>query len=314
MFGEPEDNFDVGPVPAVSDMVREEAPRMIVVLLGEQDAQTVVADGTGVVVVSPHEAEEERSGRGHHGDVRQGPPAVVVGQRVDRLQEEGVARDSAHCVVGNAGGDGAADPGRVSEKRVKAAVASLCWVSGARCYGIRSTYIVQIKVNSSKVMKHEVTNGIGALDGVRVAVEGLEEPRVFSSDKLSRLLVRPQLHPVSLCAHCLFLCVAYLVLVVGVQVQATLLRALPVLRYALVDVRLVDDLRYQLRLLVDCARVGRRQLPAEDGILTTGGDEQAEECPHAVHCEAQHDDGDEQEYGDASPHSDGCSLRASFPW
>jgi hypothetical protein len=106
--------------------------------------------------------------------------------------------------------------------------------------------------------------------------------------------------------------VPYLVFVVRVQIQATLLRALPVLRYALVDVRLVDDLRNQLRLFVDCAGVRRRELAAEDGIFATGGDKETEQRPHAVHCEAQDDDGDEKEYGDASPHGDCGSLRASF--
>jgi hypothetical protein len=38
MLCEPEDDLDVGPVPAVSKVMREKAPRVVVVLLGEQDA------------------------------------------------------------------------------------------------------------------------------------------------------------------------------------------------------------------------------------------------------------------------------------
>ena len=57
------------------------------------------------------------------------------------------------------------------------------------------------------------------------------------------------------------------------QVQAGLLGTLPVRGYALVDVRLVNDFGNQLRLLIDCARVGRRELAAEDGIFTASGNQ-----------------------------------------
>lgn len=73
-----------------------------------------------------------------------------------------MARDCAHGIVGNTRWQSATNPGRVGEKRVEAAVAA----------------VVQINVNSAKVVQHEVSDRIGALDGVRVAVEGLEEPWV----------------------------------------------------------------------------------------------------------------------------------------
>jgi hypothetical protein len=153
--------------------------------------------------VSPDDAEEERSGRGHDGDVWQRPAAVVVGQGVDRLQEEGVAGNGAHSVVGDTGRDGFADPRWISEKGVKAAIASLCCVSAARSDGVYSTYIIQVNVDSAKVVQHKVSNGIGALDGVRIAVKGLEKPWVFGTDELPRLLVGPELYAVSLGAYCL---------------------------------------------------------------------------------------------------------------
>jgi hypothetical protein len=70
------------------------------------------------------------------------------------------------------------------------------------------TYIVQIDVDSAKVVENKVANGIGALDGVRVGVKRLEEPRVsghvsqdcmrrwdnrhlLGGDELARLLVGP---------------------------------------------------------------------------------------------------------------------------
>ena len=83
-------------------------------------------------------------------------------------------------------------------------------------------------------------------------------------------------------------------------------------RYALIDVGLVNDLGDQLRAFVDGARVWRRQFAAEDGIFAAGGDQQTEQRPYAVHCEPEDDDGDENEYGDASAHGGGGCSAASF--
>jgi hypothetical protein len=38
------------------------------------------------------------------------------------------------------------------------------------------TYVVQVNVDSTKVVQNKVSDGISALNGVRVAVESLEEP------------------------------------------------------------------------------------------------------------------------------------------
>jgi hypothetical protein len=89
-----------------------------------------------------------------------------------------------------------------------------------------------------------------------------------------------------------------------VKVDAGLLGPLPVRRDALVDVRLVDNLGDQLRAVAACVRVGGRKLSAEDGIFAASRNQQSQQCPDTVHSEAEHDDGDEYEYGDASPH--GC--------
>lgn len=125
VFCHPKDDFDVGPVPAIAQVVREEAPGVVVVLVGEEDAHTVLVEGRSGGVVSPDDAEEERAGRGHDGDVGQWPAAVVVGQRVDGLEKEGVTGDGAHGIVGDACGDGAANPSWVGKEGVEAAVASL---------------------------------------------------------------------------------------------------------------------------------------------------------------------------------------------
>jgi hypothetical protein len=121
----PEDELDVIVVPAVSEMVGEEAPRVIVVLVGEEDANTVGSFGAAVVVVSPDDAQEERAGGGHDGDVWQHPFAVVVGEGVNGLEEERVAGDRAHSIVGDARGRRATNPGWVGEEWVEAAIASL---------------------------------------------------------------------------------------------------------------------------------------------------------------------------------------------
>ena len=129
MVAQPEDDLDVGPVPAVAQVVGEEAPCVVVVLIGEEDTQAVGAFGALVHVVAPDETEEERTGRGHDCDVWQGPTAVVVGQRIDGLEEEWVAGYCAHDIIRDTGGKGAANPSWVGEKRVEAAVATLRNVS-----------------------------------------------------------------------------------------------------------------------------------------------------------------------------------------
>ena len=149
----PEDEPDVVAVPAIAKVVREEAPRVVVVLVGEEDANSIIAHGVSVVVVSPDHAQEEGSSGGHDGNVRQNPSSVVVWKGIDGLQEEGVARDGTHGIVGNTCGGGAADPSWIGQKRVEAAVASLKKISGALTRSAYMyAYIVQINVDTSKVV------------------------------------------------------------------------------------------------------------------------------------------------------------------
>lgn len=135
VFCHPKDDFDVRLVPAVAEVVGEEAPGVVVVFVGKEDADTILVEGHCGGVVSPDDAEKKRAGRGHDGDVGQWPAAVVVGQRVNSLEEEGVARDSAHGIVGDTGGERSADPGWVDEEGVEAAVASLELVSRFNDWG-----------------------------------------------------------------------------------------------------------------------------------------------------------------------------------
>lgn len=73
----------------------------------------------------PDDAEKERTGTVHDCNVREFPISVVGNQRLDYEGEKGVVGNGAHGVVRDAGGVGAAYPGRVGEKRVEAAVATL---------------------------------------------------------------------------------------------------------------------------------------------------------------------------------------------
>lgn len=132
MRSHPEDELDVVVVPTVAQVVSEEAPAVVVVLCGKEDAKAVRAHWVGLVVVTPNDTEVQRTSRGHDGDVGQRPSTVVVRQTVDRIEEELVARHGAHCIVGDTRGSRLANPRGVGEERIKAAVASLRAVSSAR--------------------------------------------------------------------------------------------------------------------------------------------------------------------------------------
>lgn len=41
--------------------------------------------------------------------------------------------------------------------------------------------------------QNEITDRVCALDGIFIAIEGLEEPVIFVGDKVTRLFIRPQL-------------------------------------------------------------------------------------------------------------------------
>lgn len=123
-------------------MMAKEAPGVLVILLLlHEDADAAAAEAVADVVARGHvffpdDAEEERAGRVHDGDVGQVPVFVVFHQRVDDAQEEGVLRGGAHGVVGDAGWHRFAHPGRVREEGVETAVAALYGgdVSGMLCW------------------------------------------------------------------------------------------------------------------------------------------------------------------------------------
>ena len=59
------------------------------------------------------------------------------------------------------------------------------------------TYIVQVNVDTTEVVQHEVSNRVGALDGVGVAVERLEKPWVLVGNELACRLISPKLVPLA---------------------------------------------------------------------------------------------------------------------
>jgi hypothetical protein len=122
----PEDDLDVFLVPRVAQVVPEEAPGALAVFVGEEYAHTLFLHVVALVlVVPPDDAQKEGTGRSHDGDVRKKPAAVVSGQGVDDLHEEGVLGHAAHGVVGYAGRDRPTHPGRVREERIESALAAL---------------------------------------------------------------------------------------------------------------------------------------------------------------------------------------------
>jgi len=115
----PEDQAGVAAVPAAADVLLEEAGGVMVVVGLAEDADAAVADVEGRVhVFLPDDGEEERAGAVHDGDVGQLPVLVVGREGFDDAQEEGVVRDGAHGVVGDAGRDGAVHPGWVGQEWV----------------------------------------------------------------------------------------------------------------------------------------------------------------------------------------------------
>lgn len=71
MLCHPEDELDIIVVPAVAEMVREEAPWVIVVFIGEENADTVGSLGgwAPAIEMAPDDAEVEGSSRSHDCDI-----------------------------------------------------------------------------------------------------------------------------------------------------------------------------------------------------------------------------------------------------
>jgi hypothetical protein len=81
-------------------MVDEEAPRVLAVLVREQNPYAVLLGQRALaVVVPPDNAQEKGSSGAHDCDIRQDPAAVIPRQGVNDLQEKRMLRNASHGIV-----------------------------------------------------------------------------------------------------------------------------------------------------------------------------------------------------------------------
>ena len=163
-------------------MMREESPRRGIILLGEQNPQPpailAIADIEPIITVQPpDDTQKQRPRRRHDGDIRQQPAALIARQFGDDAREERMARDGREHVVRDAGGFGFARDGGVLEEGLEGAFAA----------------VVEIQVNPAVVVENEVPDRVGALDRVRVRLEGVQVLGVVRGDEVERGGVGPQL-------------------------------------------------------------------------------------------------------------------------
>lgn len=178
----PENQLHVVAVPAITQMVRKEAPRVVVVLVREQnpDAAAIglVSNIESIItVVTPDDAQEQRSCTRHDCDVGQQPAPIVVCQLVNYALEERVMRQSTHSIIADSRRHRLPYKRGIFQERLQIPIAS----------------IVQINVYATIVVQHKVPNRIRSLNGVRIVLEGLQELGVLRSDELHRHSIRPQL-------------------------------------------------------------------------------------------------------------------------
>ena len=92
------------------------------------------------------------------------------------------------------------------------------------------------------------------------------------------------------------------------QIQTAFLCLTPMLRHALIDIRLVYDLRDQLRPIVDQRRIGRRDLGRVDGVGRSIFDEEGEQREDGADQEDHYQSIYRQEYYEAFAHFGNVSV------
>lgn len=138
---------------------------------------------------------------------------------------------------------------------------SRCAVAAAAAAAVAArsvlgTYVVEINISSTVVGEYKVPNRVCALDGVVVAIEGVQEPRVLGGNEVARLFVCPELGSGLERDERVWVRSAYNIFIVRVQVDTALLRLDPDLGNGLILVGLVNDLGDYLRALLDQTGVG----------------------------------------------------------
>lgn len=272
VLAHPEDGLGIIAVPGGALVDTEETPRLFIVFVGHQDSDSGLFGGDLAHVLLPNDAQEEGTGVVHDGDVGDLPVAVVFLQAFDDTSEEWVFGDAAHSVIGDAGGDSFAQPGVVGEKRVKTPL----------------TAIIQINVDSAVMRENEVTDGIGAHDGIRIVVVRLEKPGIFGGNKVTRFRVCPEL-----------------VLIIRMKINTRLLSLLPDLRNRVVLPSLMYYLGNVLRTRIDELRIGSGNVGRVNGISRAILKQQSDQGEDVVDQYANDDEIGQQEQYETPAH-DGC--------
>lgn len=112
-------------MPAVADMVGEETPRVLVVLILHENPNTACLTRLVDHVFLPQYRQEEGTCRVHDGDVGKQPVTVVGLQQLNDPEEEWMLGNGSHGVVGDTRWNRTAHPRGVSEKRIQPTVAAL---------------------------------------------------------------------------------------------------------------------------------------------------------------------------------------------
>lgn len=120
--------------------------------------------------------QEHGSSGEHDSWVIENPIVIERDQVVDRLRHEGVSFFCEHEVIGNANRYRFGEDDRENEERVEGSKAA----------------DVQIDIHASIVVEDKIPNGVGSLNGIRVGVEGVQEPGIVFCYELSRTRVRPK--------------------------------------------------------------------------------------------------------------------------
>ena len=120
--------------------------------------------------------EEHGAGGEHDGGVIEDPAEVELHEVVDGLSHKWVVLLGEHKVVGNTDRFCPRKDDRVDEERVHRADAAH----------------IEVHVDTAIVVEDEVTDNVGTLDGVCVAIEGVEKPTVVLCNKLTSTGIGPK--------------------------------------------------------------------------------------------------------------------------
>lgn len=187
-------------MPTAAMVMAEKTPRMTIVFVLHQNPYPSTARPVANVlarghVFFPDDAEKQRTGAVHDGDIRELPVFVVRLQGLNHQEEEGVGGDGAHGVIGDTRGRSATHPSGIGKKRVEPTLAALSknqlsrrgFEDTERWWGgdSRKAHIVQIEVDATIMCQDEVADGVCSLDGLRVVVKGVEEPGVLGGNQLA---------------------------------------------------------------------------------------------------------------------------------